>query len=218
MSDKLNKTLTLCLNAQWIPCEFKTGKQSIMSMCGGSPNHPLSVAISLDYGETEDGEPDYDNVINITTHKWADWVNLPVRKHDYFVKTLHSKIRIPTVIIHQNFNRNVLKRKKLSKTNILERDNWTCQYTGMKLTEKTATIDHILPRSKGGDTSWENCVAAHKSVNNKKGSKLNEEVGLKLNKKPVEPNPTLLYHELIEKSKYQLRIADWNYFLKNFEK
>lgn len=62
-----------------------------------------------------------------------------------------------------------------------------CQYTGVELTNKTFSLDHIIPRSKGGRDNWHNLVAAHKDVNSKKGNKFNHEVGLKLLKKPVAP-------------------------------
>lgn len=213
----IEKTLTLCLNAQWIPCEFKTGKQAIMSMCGGDPKNPLSVAISLTYDMDKDGNVDYNTVLNLETYSWEDWINLPIRKYDYSINSVNKKIRIPTVIIHQNFNKNILKRKRLTKKSILERDSWVCQYSGLPLTMKTATIDHIVPKSKGGETSWENCVAAHKNINNKKGNKSNEELGLKLKSVPKEPRGSYLYEDIIRQSKNLSRIHDWNYFLKSFK-
>jgi hypothetical protein len=84
------------------------------------------------------------------------------------------------------------------------------------LTRATATIDHVIPRSKGGKTSFENCVASHISVNNKKGDKYNHEVGLKLIKKPVEPDGGNEYMDLV--NRYSIRLSDWNYFLKQFDK
>jgi 5-methylcytosine-specific restriction endonuclease McrA len=136
--------------------------------------------------------------------------------YDFGVKTARGDIRIPTVIIHPNFRKNIRKRKRFTKANVLERDGFTCQYTGMKLTKATATIDHVVPRSKGGKTSWDNCVASHISVNNKKGDKSNAEAGLKLIKKPVEPDGGLMYQELV--TKFKVRHHDWEYFLKAFEK
>lgn len=77
----------------------------------------------------------------------------------------------------------------LSKRNIFVRDDYTCQYCGreFKFGSKSVTIDHIKPRSKGGVTSWNNCVTSCKECNTKKGNKKLSEVNLTLLKKPTKP-------------------------------
>ncbi|MDD3419291.1 MAG: HNH endonuclease [Candidatus Gastranaerophilales bacterium] len=72
-----------------------------------------------------------------------------------------------------------------SKQNILVRDNYTCQYCGK--THCRLTLDHVYPKSRGGDYSWENIVAACPECNQKKGSRTPEEAGMKLLKKPEKP-------------------------------
>jgi hypothetical protein len=212
----LNRESTLALNADWLPVSFKNGQDAICTMMSGDKDNPPALGISLDYEIMENGTVNFDNVTNLTMYKWEDWMKLPVRPHDFGVKTIRGDIRIPTVIIHPNFRKVIRKKKRFTKVNVFERDGWTCQYTGMKLTRATATIDHILPRAKGGKTTWENCTAAHISVNNKKGDKTNDEAGLKLLKKPVEPEGGLLYQDLV--NKYSIRHHDWDYFLKAFDK
>jgi 5-methylcytosine-specific restriction endonuclease McrA len=71
---------------------------------------------------------------------------------------------------------------------LFNRDDWQCQYCGVDLDPKTITIDHVVPRSRGGGTSWKNCVSSCKKCNWKKGSQLLSETGMQLKKKPAEPS------------------------------
>ena len=76
-------------------------------------------------------------------------------------------------------------RVPFGKRNILIRDNFTCQYCGKKV--KKLTIDHIIPKSRGGETSFENCVSSCKECNNRKGMKTPREAGMSLMKVPTQP-------------------------------
>lgn len=82
-------------------------------------------------------------------------------------------------IVSPRFKRNVL----------YNRDNWTCQYCGTKLTFSNITIDHVVPRCMKGPTSWANCVAACKPCNRKKGGKSLRDSGLFLRTVPKDPRP-----------------------------
>lgn len=76
------------------------------------------------------------------------------------------------------------KNPRFSKSKLYQRDNFECAYCG-----KTAnTIDHIVPRSRGGITTWKNTVASCLKCNHKKGNRTPEEAGMKLRFKPYEPN------------------------------
>ncbi len=70
---------------------------------------------------------------------------------------------------------------------MLQRDGYTCQYTGRKLPKHLLNLDHVIPRDRGGEDSWENLVASDKEINTLKGNRLNSEAGLKLIRKPVAP-------------------------------
>jgi 5-methylcytosine-specific restriction endonuclease McrA len=119
-------------------------------------------------------------------------------------------VRVPTVIIAVNFNKMPVKsfRGKPSKDAIYTRDNGICQYTGKKIDRNSATVDHILPRSKGGEDSWTNLVLCSRDINSKKGNRLNTEVGLKLIKQPSIPQP-IPVSALIKEAKHK----DWEHFL-----
>ncbi len=93
---------------------------------------------------------------------------------------------VPSVIRLRYFV--YIKRKQISltKKNIIKRDNHQCQYCAKK--KKTMTTDHIVPRSLGGDDSWDNLVCACLECNNRKGDRTLKEAGMKLIRKPKRPN------------------------------
>lgn len=99
---------------------------------------------------------------------------------------------IPKVIKLVKFVRAVYKREvPFSKKNIFIRDNYTCQYCNKEFNNiNNLTIDHITPRSKGGKTSWTNCITSCKRCNNIKGSKTTQESKMFLNKLPKKPTIT----------------------------
>lgn len=86
-----------------------------------------------------------------------------------------------------------IKRRsaKLSRKNLLHRDDYTCQYCGKKYAQSNLNMDHVKPRSKGGKTVWENVVLACLHDNSKKGDKTPWEAGMRLLKKPENPNWSL---------------------------
>jgi 5-methylcytosine-specific restriction endonuclease McrA len=75
----------------------------------------------------------------------------------------------------------------LTRRTVLARDHYTCQYCGQQPSRKDLTVDHILPRSRGGHTAWDNVVAACQRCNGRKGNRTPEEANLKLKSKPAEP-------------------------------
>jgi 5-methylcytosine-specific restriction endonuclease McrA len=102
-----------------------------------------------------------------------------------------------------------MKRPKFSARNLYVRDGGRCQYTGRELAPGEGNIDHVMPRSRGGDTTWENCVLAARDVNSKKADKTPKEAGLKLKKQPTEPRNVPVTAML--RNPYD--IPDWEVFL-----
>ncbi len=80
------------------------------------------------------------------------------------------------------------KTVTFSRLNLYRRDRFTCQYCGSRPGSKELTIDHVLPRSRGGHLSWENCVLACVNCNKKKGNHTPVEAGMKLRSTPVRPH------------------------------
>jgi 5-methylcytosine-specific restriction endonuclease McrA len=192
MSDTLTKATVLVLNRNWQPIHIKTPQEAFGMLC-------TETATALNI--TEDG--------NMYPVRWSDWIALPVRPEDTAVKTVRGDIRVPTVIVLANFAKMPKKRPKFGSRGIWERDGGVCQYTGKKLSPGEGNIDHVLPRSRGGASTWENCVLAAKEVNSRKGSRTPEECGLKLIRKPVVPREVPVFALI----KNHHRVKDWEVFL-----
>ena len=92
--------------------------------------------------------------------------------------------RVPSVIRLLEYRRIPFQGRALSRKNILMRDRNTCQFCGRVLPAAELTLDHIVPRSRGGESTWDNLVACCHPCNNRKGDRLLEEAGMKLLRRP----------------------------------
>jgi len=194
MNDILNKTTVLVLNRNWQAIHTKTPADAFCMMA-------TDVATALDIHESGDMRP----------VKWTAWFALPVREGDNCVRTVHGEVRVPTVIVLANYARVPKHRPSFSARHVWERDGATCQYSGRKLAPHEGNIDHVVPRSRGGRSTWDNCVLAHKEINSRKADKLPEEAGLRLLRKPAAPK-ALPATQMIRNAH---RVRDWEYFLKS---
>lgn len=109
------------------------------------------------------------------------------------VSSTSVTIRIPRVIVLMFYDKLPKRQVRFSRKNIFERDRWTCQYCGSKPSKSDLNLDHVVPRSRGGKTTWDNIVASCFTCNGKKGSKTPEQLGWRLKKTPVRPkwHPTI---------------------------
>ena len=103
------------------------------------------------------------------------------------VKSVSAFVQAPEILHLLVFDKVPRHEAAYSKRNVTIRDRAVCQYCGASPGWSRLTIDHILPRSRGGDTSWENCVVACKPCNNRKGNRTPKEAGLKLRHEPRRP-------------------------------
>lgn len=145
-----------------------------------------ATALSMMFSETATGL-EIQQGDCIIPHKWNSWIGLSVLDTDEFVNTPRGKIKVPKVIVLMNYSQVPMKRLRFSMKNLWSRDKGRCQYTGKILTESNGNVDHVVPKSKGGKTTWTNCVLCHKEVNSKKGDKTPAEAGLRLLSVPKEP-------------------------------
>jgi len=99
--------------------------------------------------------------------------------------TVDSEYHIPAVVRLQNYVNVPYRGVELSRHNIFKRDNHICQYCG---SDGDLSIDHVLPRSRGGGSSWKNLVAACKPCNAKKGDETPEEANMPLAQRPFKPS------------------------------
>jgi 5-methylcytosine-specific restriction endonuclease McrA len=189
----LNKATVLVLNRNWQAINVRTPQEAFCMMA-------TNVATALEI----DGEE------SIRPVSWDEWITLPIRPHDNAVHTVRGQIRVPTVIVAVNFARVPKKRPKLSAKTIRERDGNRCQYTGVLLRPEEGSLDHVLPRSRGGKDTWENLVWSSKDVNARKADRLPHEAGLQLLKTPRAPKE-LPASAFIRNAH---NVADWHLFVK----
>jgi 5-methylcytosine-specific restriction endonuclease McrA len=193
MTDILNKTIVLVLNRNWQAINIRTPADAFCQMA-------TNVATALEI----EGE----NHVRPVT--WAEWITLPIRYGDNAVHTVRGAIRVPTVIVALNFAKVPKKRPKLCAKSIRERDGNRCQYTGKLLRPDEGSLDHVLPRSRGGKDEWGNLVWSDKAVNARKGNRLPHEAGLKLLNEPRVPKE-LPVTVLIRNAH---AVADWKLFVR----
>lgn len=102
-----------------------------------------------------------------------------------WIKCISMNYKCPSIIRLRSNNRHAKPKIQLNRKNIMKRDNFKCMYCG---STSELTIDHIVPKSKGGKTTWENLVTACNPCNNRKDNKDLHEAGLMLRTVPKMPN------------------------------
>ena len=117
-----------------------------------------------------------------------------------------TSLDLPSIIKIKTYIKNNSMAVEISRKNILVRDNYTCQYC--KKHSKALTVDHVVPKFRGGQDSWENLVAACKNCNQIKGEHTPEEVRMPLIRKPKRPNRIHYFQRLVKKKQ-----ADWRPYL-----
>jgi 5-methylcytosine-specific restriction endonuclease McrA len=192
MSSILQQNTVLVLNRNWQAINVRTPEEVFAQLA-------TRVATALDI--------DADSHIRPVT--WEEWLALPVREQDQAVRTVRGAVRVPTVIVLANYAKVPKRRPKLCSKSIRERDGDRCQYTGKVLTPTEGSLDHIVPRDRGGKSSWENLVWSDKKVNAMKANRLPEEAGLKLLSKPHRP-PEVPISKLIRNTQ---KIPGWDIFV-----
>ena len=120
-------------------------------------------------------------------HGFESWVDLPIEDGERFISTVRMRLRVPEVIVLMKYSGIPKQHLPFTRRNLLRRDGAKCQYCGRYPGHADLSIDHVIPRARGGETSWENCVLACVQCNRRKGSKLPEQIGMKLLARPRAP-------------------------------
>lgn len=116
---------------------------------------------------------------------FMDRVNI-LAHYDRAISSAHAEWQMPSVIALKEYYA-PKTRPAFTRFNVFLRDNFTCQYTGEKLPVSELTFDHVIPRSRGGKTTWENIVTASREANTRKGNKLPHECGMFPMRSPEQP-------------------------------
>ena len=161
----------LVLNRLWQPIHTCSVKRAIRLVCLG---HAQIVQT--------DGDAQYQ------THDLISWA-----KHSSghfageLIRTVRHAFRAPRIIVLALYDRIPRKEVKFTRQNVFLRDDFMCQYCGQKFAERELNLDHVVPRDKGGKTTWENIITSCIRCNTRKANKLAYEVGMNLLRKPKAP-------------------------------
>jgi 5-methylcytosine-specific restriction endonuclease McrA len=157
-----------------------------------------------------------DNDGAFQTYDFRQWRDLSQRAPQAeSISTVSFKIRIPRVILLVVFDRLPRKEVKFTRHNIFERDRNTCQYCGRQCERHDLNLDHVIPRDRGGPTTWENIVCSCIECNTLKANRTPLEAGLHLIRKPKRPkwrpfvqiNLGITHHD---SWKHFIDLAYWN--------
>ena len=204
---------TLVLNRSWLAVQVCSVKR----------------AISLVYsGHAKVVDQDFQSY---TFDDWSEVSQQMVEVNaDEFICSPSLKIKVPRIIVLMLYDKLPKRTVSFSRKNIFERDKYQCQYCGIKppskrealkwIEDKALTFDHILPRSRGGRTTWDNIVTACFKCNAKKGNRSLRELGWKLKKQPKQPawHPALnIPLKMVPHKEWAnfLDLAYWNTELEN---
>lgn len=158
---------TLVLNQSWVAIDTTPVRNALCLLFKGT-----ALAVQPDTYEV---------------HCFDSWSDLRVGPHEPQVQTVRFGIRIPEVITLTRYNRVPLKSVSFSRRNLFRRDEHTCQYCGVQPGVGDLTIDHVLPRSRGGKTSWTNCVLACSACNIRKANRTPSQARMTLRCRPGPP-------------------------------
>lgn len=120
-------------------------------------------------------------------YEFTDWAELSARDGEASITTPVLRIRVPEIIVLTRYAGFPKRGVSFSRRNIYRRDDYTCQYCGARPGSELLSIDHVVPRSRGGRSTWENCVLACLSCNKRKANRSLAESGLDLAREPARP-------------------------------
>lgn len=168
------KYLTLVLNKYYYPIHLISWKRAISLLYQG-------IALSLDQ-----------DFIAYNYDSWVDYSRLPDFDETYynFVSSPSITVAVPDVLVLKKYEHLPMRDVKYTRENVFHRDKNRCAYCGKKFKNADLTIDHIIPKSRGGDNSWKNTITSCKFCNNKKADRTPREADMILLYRPIEPRWT----------------------------
>ena len=178
---------TLVLNRNWQPVGVATVARALMMLWN-------EVARAV--------EPD-----DYRLYDWGDWSQLPAPQGSPCIRSARARLRVPEVVCLTRYDRLPGQAVTFSRRNVAKRDHHTCQYCGAQPGWEAITIDHVVPRSRGGVSSWTNCVAACVACNARKADRTPDQAGMKLRHRPARPEWRPFY------AAHPGRVESWSKFL-----
>ena len=190
------KKPVLVLNTGWIPVNVRNVVKSLTMVCKGAAKIVEPVTYRL-----------YD---------WEDWLLNEPDEDEQKIRCIDFAIKIPEIIVLTKYSRVPRVGLVFNRRNIYTRDNNTCQYCGKQYATTELSIDHVTPRSKGGKSTFENCVVACLACNRKKADKTLEQAKMRLLSKPIKPRWVPSFHNGPMLSSWEKFLSEvyWNSSLK----
>lgn len=127
---------------------------------------------------------------SLTTYTFDEWLDCPITEETLVIRSPSVRLAVPEVILLTSYDRVPCHEAPFTRRNLFLRDDFTCQYCGHRCNSDRLSVDHVQPRSRGGRTSWENCVLACVGCNAKKADRTLKEAGFRLLRPPVRPRWT----------------------------
>jgi 5-methylcytosine-specific restriction endonuclease McrA len=137
---------------------------------------------------------------------WREYCELKAdarQPHEDWIRAVHFEIKVPRVIRLLAYDRVPRRMLRLNRHTVFARDGHTCQYCGRRLPSSQLSLDHVIPRSRGGRSTWENVVCACLSCNVKKGGRTPHEAHMKLRRAPTRPKRSPLLALKLRNPKYE---------------
>jgi 5-methylcytosine-specific restriction endonuclease McrA len=125
------------------------------------------------------------------------------------IGTPSGEIRVPRVIVLSTYDRVPKRHVRYSRANVFTRDKYTCQYCGERPPRSQLNLDHVIPRTLGGRTTWENVVCSCVECNRRKGGRTPEQARIFLQRTPARPRWTPLMNIAVSNTRY----TEWRPFL-----
>jgi 5-methylcytosine-specific restriction endonuclease McrA len=169
---------------------------------------PLERAITMLFSTYKDGTPKAKIIDpqDFQQFTWADWSAMKLKEGEEALKGAKQDFRIPEVIVLTRYEKFPQQKANFSRRTLFRRDNNQCQYCGCKPGSNELTLDHVLPRSRGGKTTWENIVCACVDCNSHKADRTPEEANMKLLTIPKKPHLPIC-------RQHAQKCASWSSFL-----
>ena len=115
-----------------------------------------------------------------------------IETYDAVIRSTNNIFKIPSVIVLARIVKFRFNSLHCNRKSVFKRDGHICQYCQKSFGEKELTLDHVFPKSRGGEKSWTNLVASCKKCNQRKGNKTPEEAGMKLMRAPKKPKNNIV--------------------------
>jgi len=181
----------LVLNRAWTPIQLTSVREAIGLVAKGS-------ALII--------EPETCRTHDLRT--WNDASRARAALGAETIRSRHLALLPPEVVLLTSYEGMGERSVVFSRKNLFKRDRYTCQYCGAQPGPESLTVDHVVPRSRGGASTWENCVLACLDCNRRKADRSPERAGLKLRRAPRKPS-----WKTLAQVPPRLRRETWDQFL-----